>query len=58
MWWLILAIYIVFLAWSAYSVIREAAYWDGYLKGFADGIMHVDFRHIEEKRRMRKGDMP
>ena len=58
MWWLILAIYLALIAWSAYSVIREVAYWDGYQKGFADGIKHVDFKHIEEKKRMRKGDMP
>ena len=58
MWWLILALYLALLAWSAYSVIREAAYWDGYLNGFADGIKHVDFKHIEEKKRIRKGDMP
>ena len=56
MWWLILAIYLALLAWSAYSVIREVAYWDGYQKGFADGVesgnkiyMEI-FRLIEEKK--------
>ena len=58
MWWLILALYLALLAWFAYSVIREAAYWDCYNEGFADGIKHVDFKHIEEKKRMREGDMP
>ena len=57
--WVIIAIaYFALLFWSAYSVIRDEAYWDGYRKGFADGIKHADFWHFEEKRRIMKGDMP
>ena len=51
MWWLILAIYFAFLAWSAYSVIREVAYWDGYLKGFADGVESGNKIYMEIFRR-------
>ena len=37
--WIVIAIaFFALLFWSAYSVIREVVYWNGYNKGFAAAL--------------------
>lgn len=42
MWVFIAIAYFALLFWSAYSVINSVAYWDGYRKGFKDGLRSRD----------------
>ena len=46
MWGIIAVAYFGLIAWSAYSVIRDEAYWDGYQKGLRDGL---EIREIHQK---------